>query len=98
MIDSLNAVQTAKDYVRKVFADEHISRPRLEELTFDREREEWRITVGFSYTFDRGESASPRATSLAREVYGNRAYKVVRIDDRDGEVVAMTDRLLDPIQ
>ncbi len=96
-MESLEAVQTAKDYIRLVFADEKISRPRLEELTFDREREEWRVTVGFAFTFDRGELAAPRATSLAREVYGNRAYKVVKIADRDGEVVAMTDRLLDPI-
>ena len=96
-MESLEIVQTAKDYIRQVFADEQISRPRLEELTLDREQEEWRVTIGFAFELSPHPIDAPALSALARTVYGNRVYKVVHIRDQDGKVIAMTDRLLDPV-
>lgn len=96
-MESIEAVQAAKDYVRQVFSDESISRPRLEELTYNREDEEWRVTIGFAFERSPHAFDAPALPGLARKVYGNRVYKVVHIQDKDKQVVAMTDRLLDPV-
>lgn len=96
-MESLEAVQTAKDYVREVYADERISRPRLEELNLDRDVGEWLVTIGFAFDVSPHQSDSPTLTPVARHVYGNRMYKVVHIRDGTGEVLRMTDRLLAPV-
>ncbi len=96
-MESIEAVQAAKNYIRQVFADEMISRPRLEELTLDREQEEWRITIGFAFERSPHPVDAPAISALALKVYGNRVYKVVHIRDEDERVIAMTDRLLAPV-
>lgn len=95
-MDRLEAVKTAKQYIADLYSGEGITKPRLEELNYDRVRDCWLITVGFAYLLcDRGTSAAV-APSLARAVYGDRVYKLVRVDDGNGEVIGMTDRMLDP--
>ena len=95
-MESLEAVQTAKDYVRQVYADEKISRPRLEELNFDRANGCWLVTIGFAYLAGDNDNSAALTPGIARAVYGDRVYKLVRINDGGGDVVGMTDRLLDP--
>lgn len=93
-MERVEAVQAAKRYAKEVFGDEDISRIRLEEINYDAAKDEWQITVGFSY------QGSP--TQLQKKVgmertYGNRQYKVVHVRDRDGEFVGLTDRMLAPL-
>ena len=96
-MDRLEAVKTAKQYITDLYSSEGITKTRLEELNYDRINGCWLITVGFAYIggSDSGRSAAA-APTLARAVYGDRVYKLVRVDDRNGEVMGMTDRMLDP--
>ena len=96
-MDRFDAVKTAKQYVSDLFEEEGISKTRLEEISFDECSRQWLITVGFAYLRGGGEARSPLAPSLVRAVYGDRVYKVVKIEDQSGAVVAMTDRLLDRV-
>ena len=62
----------------------------LEEVEFDDESGQWLITIGFSRPWDR-----PKTQSAAlREDPLKRSYKVVRIDDADGSVISLKDRIL----
>ena len=95
-MDRLEAVKTAKQYITDLYSSEGITKPRLEELNYDRLNSCWLITVGFAYREGGGERATALTPTLARAVYGDRVYKLVRIDDGSGEVIGMTDRMLDP--
>ena len=95
-MDRLDAVKTAKQYITDLYSSEGITKTRLEELNYDRINGCWLITVGFAYREGSDEDATALTPSLARSVYGDRVYKLVRVDDRSGSVVGMTDRMLDP--
>ena len=62
----------------------------LEEVVFDYESDQWLITIGFSRPW-----VHPKALSAAlREDPLKRSYKVVRINDADGKVLSLKDRVL----
>lgn len=94
-MDRLEAVQAAKQYITDLYSGEGISKTRLEELNFDHENLVWLITVGFAYP-NTSSQALRQIPALASAVYGDRQYKLVRVNDESGEVVGMTDRMLDP--
>lgn len=93
-MERVEAVQVAKEYAKEVFGDEDISRIRLEEINYDSAKDEWQITVGFNY---QGPPSQLQKNLKIERTYGNRQYKVVRIRDRDGEFVGLTDRMLAPL-
>ena len=95
-MDRLEAVKTAKRYIADLYQSDGITKPRLEELNWDRSNSCWLITVGFAYLRSDDLRSAAVTPSLARAVYGDRMYKLVRVDDRSGEVIGMTDRMLDP--
>ena len=74
------AVRAAKAHVTELFEDEEIMNVGLEEVEF---KNGWRITIGFSRPWDRTILTAP-----------GRSYKVVRLNDKTGRVVSVTDRLL----
>ena len=89
-MDVKEAVRTAKEYVGELFDGEERDNVRLEEVVFDDESDQWLITIGFSRPWDR-----PKTQSAAlREDPLKRSYKVVRIDDADGSVISLKDRIL----
>jgi hypothetical protein len=94
-VDKLEAVQTAKHYITDLYSGEGITKPRLEELNYDRLNRCWLITIGFAYR-EGDEGATELTPNLARAVYGDRVYKLVRVNDGSGQVIGMTDRMLDP--
>jgi len=57
---------------------------------FDELSANWKVTIGFSRPWSQFNAV---VTALAPDRHG-RAYKVVRIKDRDGSIVSLTDRLL----
>ncbi len=89
-MDVREAARTAKEYVVDLFAGEEITDVGLEEVVFDDISNYWKITIGFSRPWDR-KKALPAALADARLA---RSYKVIRIDDDDGHVVSLTDRVL----
>ena len=93
-MERIEAVEAAKDYARELFTKEGISPIRLEEINYDAVKDEWQITVGFSY---QGSPSQLQKNPGVERIYGNRQYKVVHIRDRDGEFVGLTDRMLAPL-
>jgi hypothetical protein len=95
-VDRLEAVKTAKQYISDLYSSEGTTKTRLQELNFDRANASWLITIGFAYLIGDSGASTGLGSSLTKAVYGDRLYKLVRVDDQTGEVIGMTDRLLDP--
>ena len=92
-MDVKEAVSTAKTYVADLFADEAIDHVGLEEVVFDEQSGDWKVTIGFARHWNRGNALMVALRSGSPDGY-DRTYKVVRIGDSDGRVVSLTDRLL----
>lgn len=89
-MDVKEAVRTAKDYIETIYADEGIRGVGLEEVKFESGLPDtWDVTIGFFRAF-RGEPTS-LITALQNDPR-RRVYKIVRIDDTAGRVVAMLHR------
>ena len=87
------AVRTAKAWISDLFDDEDITDILLEEIVRrDHSPPGWRVTIGFNRPSPRRgtKSAVVEALSPPR----NRVYKVVAIDDKNGNVISVEDRLL----
>lgn len=93
-MDVKEAVREAKKYVFELFLDEEIMDLGLEEVKFDHCSNVWNVTVGFSRPWDR--RFAPPAN--LREYVQRRSYKVLRINDENGRVESLEDRVLvDPL-
>ena len=88
-MDVKAATHTARGYITDVFAGEEISQLGLEEVVYDTDTDQWRITFGFARPWDKQNTMA-----VKMGLKTPRAYKVVSIDDGTGRVVALTDRLL----
>jgi len=90
------AVHTALQYVKEVFEEEKLSNLGLEEVEFVPERGEWLVTVGFSRPWDfPREKVSDWQLPVAVPTYKrppDRDYKVVHVDDLQGQVLAIKNR------
>ena len=91
-MDVKEAARTAKDYVSDLFADEGITNVGLEEVELDEFSNTWKITLGFSRPWDQKNAL---VATLGGDGRPARAYKVVHINDDDGKVKSLTDRVLD---
>ena len=74
----------------ELYTDEGITNVGLEEAVFDDRSGDWKITVGSSRPRD--QHNAPTATLAG--VHPNRSHKAIRINDQDGRVISLTDRLL----
>ena len=84
------AVQTAKDYINAIYADEQVGGVGLEEVKFESGLPDtWDVTIGFFRSFP-GEPTS-FITALQNDPR-RRVYKIVRINDTDGRIVKMLHR------
>ena len=84
------AISTAKGHVATLFADEEITEVGLEEVQFNEESDEWWVTIGFKRPWNRPIMDVNVLTQRALF----RAYKQVRINDSDGRIVSLVDRIL----
>ena len=89
-MDIKEAVKTAKQYVAELFDGEGINYIGLEEIKFETNSHEWLVTVGFERRWDK----APGAISAMLEPTRKRTYKLVRINDKNGEILALTDGFL----
>ena len=88
-MDVQEAVQTAKKYIAELFTDESITNVGLEEVVFNDTSNNWEITIGFSRPWQKDSLAA----SLGNQPPG-RSYKLVCINDNDGHITSLTDRVL----
>jgi hypothetical protein len=82
------AVATAKTHLQELFQEEHVANLGLEEVEFDEDHSEWRITLGFSRPWDR-EPAGFLAALEQPPRRVARDLKLVRISDNDGKVISI---------
>ena len=87
-MDVTEASRTARECTNHLFADEQITNLGLEEVVYDAESKQWRITFGFARPWDRQGDMGVRMSLKA-----SRTYKVVLIDDGNSRVVGLTDRI-----
>jgi hypothetical protein len=86
-IDVREAARIARDYVKHVFADEHISGIQLEEIELSEDEKYWYVTIGFD-TNRRAEGTdlgNVISYPYTQQKY-IRDYKLVTIRASDGEV------------
>ncbi len=82
------AVKMAKEYVLDLFVEEEINNLGLEEVEFYESEQIWSVTVGFSRPWE-----VPNNTILAALAKPTgRSYKIVRIDDKAGQVKSVKNR------
>ena len=84
------AAKLAKDYVADLFAEEGINNVGLEEIELGDDRQFWEVTIGFSRPWDHGGLAT---VTLGQKGL-RRSYKVLRIDNTNGNVASVKDRIL----
>ncbi len=89
-MDVKEAVWKAKDYIGELFAGEEITYVGLEEVVFDEESDNWKITIGFSRPWNNRNAFATRLGDLRTM----RSYKVICISNASGDVESLTDRLL----
>ena len=91
-MDVKQAVKTAKTYLADLMADESIENLGLEEVQFDEVTQRWKVTIGFSRPWDRKNSLAAALTEYGRS---DRSYKILSINDADGRVESLKDRILE---
>lgn len=92
-MDVKQAAKLAKEYVADVFAEEGIRNVGLEEIEL-RGQQVWEVTVGFSRNWD----LSGLPAVILGQTGLRRSYKVIRINNSDGTVVSVKDRILQESQ
>ena len=89
-MDVKQAVRKAKEYVASLYDDEDITDIGLEEVEFEELSGHWRVTIGFSRPWDRAITVGILQIQDFRR---RRSYKVVSINDSDGETTSLQDRI-----
>ncbi len=92
-MDVKEAALVARSYITDLFSDDKITNVGLEEVKFDIDTNTWKITLGFSRSWDHIDNSL--VAKLGGSIQPDRSYKVVHINDHDGAVISLTDRLLD---
>lgn len=88
-MDVRDAVAAAKKHVQDLFSEEKILNLGLEEIEFDESTGIWCITLGFSRPWEMPQNA---LAVLARQLQPPRAYKIVRISDKTGQLLSVKNR------
>ena len=83
-MDVKEAVAAAKKYVTEVFFEEIDARPRLEEVWFNHEKNEWYVTL----TIWRRTAEAKHTLAMT----GPSELKVVCISDTDGKPLSIRNR------
>ena len=79
----------AKTWVANVLAEEQVFNIGLEEVEYNSEMGEWRVTIGFSRPWNTTRNAF---TTLTGEQATRRAYRIITVRDADGQVTSMKRR------
>ncbi len=89
-MDVKEVVDIAKRYVVDIYISEQITNVGLEEVDFDGSEHAWLVTIGFSRPWD--EPRNALAALAAQGAYTKRAFKTIRVSDRDRKVLSIKNR------
>ncbi|WP_269930909.1 hypothetical protein [Aminobacter sp. HY435] len=90
-MDVKEAVKAAKNYVSDLLAEEGMTNLGLEEIEFDDAERTWNVTLGFSRPWNSQRNA---LTTITGDNSAKRAYRVVKVRDKDGEILSVKRREL----
>jgi len=82
MIEVTEAVKLARQFFNDIYQDEEINNLKLEEVVFDDDNNQWRITLGYD----------SHASKEIRKI--SRVYKVFHIDAENGDFKGMFIRIV----
>lgn len=88
-MDVKQAVRAAKEYVSDILSEEGLTNLGLEEVQFNDNDNTWEVTLGFSRPWNSVRNA---LTTVAGDGAPRRVYRVVRIQDRDGQILSFRKR------
>lgn len=88
-MDVKQAVRAAKDYVADILSDEGLTNLGLEEVQFNDNDSTWEVTLGFSRPWNSVQNA---LTKFTGDIAPHRVYRVIRIHDRDGQILSFRKR------
>ena len=94
-MDVKQAVAAAKSYIGELFAPEDITELGLEEVSLDESSGQWLVTVGFARPWEKTAEKEERGASAwfgGKPIPPRRSYKIVRISDKTGSIVAVQNR------
>jgi hypothetical protein len=92
-MDVKEVVDLAKSYVKDLFVGEAIFDLGLEEVEFDEKGRRWNVTISRPWDKPVYGTVGEKLAALAeRTTSPRRSYKVVRIDDVSGRVLALKNR------
>ena len=82
-MDVKEAVKKAIEYITDIFESKHLENIGLEEVILNEDDDVWEVTIGFSRPWD-----YPKLGLVTgfQPQYPKREYKVVRIDNKTGQV------------
>jgi len=89
-MDVKEVVALAKEYIVDIYASEQVTNVGLEEVDFDPVKSVWFVTIGFSRPWD--EPRNVLAALAAQGAYTKRAFKTLRVSDKDGKVLSIKNR------
>ena len=97
------AIKKAKEYIQETFAGENYTNFGFEEVVYDYDSNEWRITFGFSRPWDRPQTENRghleallgyrdrEYRNREAELLVRRSYKLVTMSD-DGAKISVKNR------
>jgi hypothetical protein len=92
-MDDIEAIAAAKDYLKKIYADEQITNLGLEEIEHSATSGNWVITLAFSRPWN---TPRTRAQEVLETIGGlsplKRSYKTITMGG-DGTVLSMKNRV-----
>lgn len=89
MIDVLQAVQTARNYLGMLYDVNQLQDIQLEEVEISDDGKTWLVTLGFSRPLSPTEALHSLPAALTGEQQHKRDYKIFRIDSENSQVKAM---------
>ena len=92
-MDVQKAMDIAREYISYVYTGEDVSQVGLEEVLYDHEDGHWLITFGFVRPWDKKNTVAQNFGLKTP-----RSYKIVHIDNDNGKIIALTDRLLPDVK
>ncbi|MGD1867633.1 MAG: hypothetical protein ACFB0D_24035 [Phormidesmis sp.] len=87
-MDVKSAVQAAMDYVQDLYSDNNLRDLLLEEIEFSEGSDEWLVTVGFSLSESKDDSAALITPSRKSRALSRR-YKIINVDAKTGQPISM---------
>lgn len=93
-IDVKQAIAAAKAWLTDILADENPINVGLDEIEYDEEANQWKITMGFSRPWN---TIAKNALTTISGTQGSprRSYRVLAVDAKTGDVVSMLRRTSD---